>query len=98
MAPGVLWIRMGLPFALNHINLWLIDDELDTAHGRQRGWTVVDCGIASDTTRDAWEVLFASAQELLADVRWCGYWSPIAIRIMSDWRTGCASCGMRRCG
>ena len=21
IAPGVLWIRMGLPFALNHINL-----------------------------------------------------------------------------
>lgn len=65
VAPGVLWLRMELPFALNHINLWLIDDEQDTAHGRQRGWTVVDCGIASDTTRDAWEVLFASAQELL---------------------------------
>ena len=65
VAPGVLWLRMELPFALNHINLWLIDDELDTAHGRQRGWTVVDCGIASDTTRDAWEVLFASAQQLL---------------------------------
>jgi len=65
MAPGVLWLRMELPFALNHINLWLIDDELETPNGRQRGWTVVDCGIASDTTRDAWEILFASAQELL---------------------------------
>lgn len=65
VAPGVLWLRMELPFALNHINLWLIDDELETPNGRQRGWTVVDCGIASDTTRDAWEILFASAQELL---------------------------------
>ena len=58
IAPGVLWIRMGLPFALNHINLWLLEDEVETAQGRVHGWTVVDCGIASDATRDAWEVLF----------------------------------------
>ena len=38
LAPAVKWIRMGLPFALNHINLWLLRDELD---GRE-GWTVVD--------------------------------------------------------
>lgn len=58
IAPGVLWIRMGLPFALNHINLWLLEDEVETAQGRVHGWTIVDCGIASDATRDAWEVLF----------------------------------------
>jgi hypothetical protein len=33
IAPGVLWIRMGLPFALNHINLWLLEDEVETAQG-----------------------------------------------------------------
>lgn len=58
IAPGVLWIRMGLPFALNHINLWLLEDELETSQGKVHGWTVVDCGIASDATRDAWEILF----------------------------------------
>ena len=26
VAPGVLWVRMPLPFALDHINLWLLDD------------------------------------------------------------------------
>ena len=26
VAPGVKWIRMGLPFALNPINLWLLRD------------------------------------------------------------------------
>ena len=57
IAPGVLWIRMGLPFALNHINLWLLEDEVETETGRVHGWTVVDCGISSDTTRDSWEVL-----------------------------------------
>jgi glyoxylase-like metal-dependent hydrolase (beta-lactamase superfamily II) len=60
IAPGVLWLRMGLPFALNHINLWLLEDELDTAGGAVRGWTVVDCGIASDETRAAWENIFAT--------------------------------------
>ena len=24
VAPGVLWLRMPLPFALDHINLWLL--------------------------------------------------------------------------
>jgi glyoxylase-like metal-dependent hydrolase (beta-lactamase superfamily II) len=46
---------MGLPFALDHINLWLLRDELD---GRA-GWTIVDCGITSDATRAAWEEVFA---------------------------------------
>ena len=34
---GVLWLRMPLPFALDHINLWLLD-------GRRRLATLVDCG------------------------------------------------------
>ena len=36
VAPGVFWVRMELPFALNHINLWLIRDEVDGI----AGWTV----------------------------------------------------------
>ena len=55
VAPGVRWVRMGLPFALDHINLWLLRDRID---GRE-GWTVVDCGITNDATRDAWERVFA---------------------------------------
>ncbi|MBC3920167.1 MBL fold metallo-hydrolase [Undibacterium sp. CY18W] len=58
IAPGVLWIRMGLPFALNHINLWLLEDDIETEQGQVHGWTAIDCGIASDATRDAWEILF----------------------------------------
>lgn len=57
VAPGLFWVRMALPFALNHINLWLVDDELEG----QRGWTIIDCGIATDPTRAAWEQVFASA-------------------------------------
>jgi glyoxylase-like metal-dependent hydrolase (beta-lactamase superfamily II) len=48
---GVYWLRMGLPFALNHINLWLLEDGA--------GWTIIDCGIASDETRANWEHIFA---------------------------------------
>ena len=50
VAPGVHWIRMTLPFALNHINLWLLDD--------REGATLVDTGIADDTTRALWEAHF----------------------------------------
>ena len=59
VAPGVRWLRMGLPFALNHINLWLLEDAREAINGSiEHGWTIVDCGIASDATRDAWESIF----------------------------------------
>ena len=56
VAPGVRWHRVALPFALDHINLWLIRDE----HQGRSGWTAVDCGIDNAATRAAWEQLFAS--------------------------------------
>ena len=56
VAPGVRWLRMPLPFALDHINLWLLRDR-DEA-GRE-GWAIVDCGVANDATRAAWEQVFA---------------------------------------
>ncbi len=59
VAPGVFWLRMGLPFALNHINLWLLADSQETADGPRAGWTIVDCGIADTATRAAWEKIFA---------------------------------------
>lgn len=54
LRPGLRWLRMPLPFALDHINLWLLDDEIDGV----RGFTAIDCGIASDASRAAWERLF----------------------------------------
>ena len=56
VAPGVRWLRMGLPFALDHINLWLLRDRQEGVEG----WTIVDCGIANDATRAAWEQVFAA--------------------------------------
>jgi glyoxylase-like metal-dependent hydrolase (beta-lactamase superfamily II) len=58
VAPGVRWVRMALPFALDHINLWLLRDEIDG----QPGWSIVDCGIANDATRATWEQVFASPE------------------------------------
>lgn len=54
LRPGLHWLRMPLPFALDHINLWLLDDEIDGV----RGFTAIDCGISSEATRGAWEQLF----------------------------------------
>jgi glyoxylase-like metal-dependent hydrolase (beta-lactamase superfamily II) len=54
VAPGVRWLRMRLPFALDHIHLWLLRDALDGTEG----WTVVDCGIADEGTRAAWRQVF----------------------------------------
>lgn len=54
VAPGVRWLRMPLPFQLNHINLWLLADG--------DGWTIVDTGIGNAPTRELWESVFASLE------------------------------------
>ena len=51
VAPGVHWLRMPLPFALEPINLWLLADG--------DGWTIVDCGFGTDETRALWQKIFA---------------------------------------
>jgi len=65
LTPAVKWIRMALPFALDHINLWLLRDEID---GRQ-GWSVVDCCISVDAAKAQWEQIFASELEGLPVLR-----------------------------
>jgi glyoxylase-like metal-dependent hydrolase (beta-lactamase superfamily II) len=49
VAPGIHWLSMPLPFQLDHINLWLLEDD--------DGWTVVDTGIGNEQTRSLWEEL-----------------------------------------
>ena len=51
VADGVFWLRMPLPFQLDHINLWLLDDG--------DAWTLVDTGASATVTRDCWERMFA---------------------------------------
>lgn len=70
VAPGIKWIRMGLPFALDHINLWLLRDQQPDPSGAVReGWTVVDCCIDSASTRAQWEQVFTSSLEGLPILR-----------------------------
>lgn len=51
LAPAVRWLRMPLPFALDHINLWLLDAE--------DGTTIVDTGFALPPVQAAWETVLA---------------------------------------
>ena len=69
VAPGVRWLRMPLPFALNHINLWLLRDEITGVEGTSQGWTIVDCGIDNEATRGHWERLFATQLDGLPVLR-----------------------------
>lgn len=45
--PGIHWLRMPLPFKLDHINLWLVEDG--------DGFAIVDCGIARDEVKALWQ-------------------------------------------
>lgn len=55
VADGVYWIRMPLPFILKAINLWALRDG--------DGWTLIDCGLALEESRNYWRELFAGALE-----------------------------------
>ncbi|MGQ9370437.1 MBL fold metallo-hydrolase [Azospirillum sp. ST 5-10] len=52
VAPGVLWLRMPLPYALDHVNLYLFE-EAD-------GWSVFDTGIGDAASQEIWEGLLAT--------------------------------------
>lgn len=56
IAPGVLWLRMPLPFALNHINLWAARDG--------EGWAAFDSGVQTSETAAAWRSLVGSGGAL----------------------------------
>ncbi|WP_043141624.1 MBL fold metallo-hydrolase [Mameliella alba] len=51
LAEGVLWMRLPLPMKLDHVNVYALDDG--------DGWTVVDTGFASRTSRELWQGLMA---------------------------------------
>ena len=52
VAPGVRWMRMPLPYALDHINLWAIEDGA--------GWALVDTGVRTEDNAAVWRELFAN--------------------------------------
>jgi glyoxylase-like metal-dependent hydrolase (beta-lactamase superfamily II) len=51
VAEGVLWMRLPLPMALDHVNIYALDDG--------DGWTVVDTGFASKRSKAIWGKLLA---------------------------------------
>jgi glyoxylase-like metal-dependent hydrolase (beta-lactamase superfamily II) len=51
IAPGLLWARLPLPFRLDHVNVWLLEED--------DGWTVVDTGCATPELLGVWEMLLA---------------------------------------
>lgn len=69
VAPGVKWVRMALPFALNHINLWLLRDEMESPSGPVQGWSIVDCCIHHAQAQAQWEEIFAHELEGLPVLR-----------------------------
>lgn len=51
IAPGVLWLRLALPMALDHVNVFALDDG--------DGWVLVDTGIDDVPSREGWEAALA---------------------------------------
>lgn len=51
IAPGVFWLRMPLPFALDHINLWLLEDG--------DSWVVVDTGLGVPGCQEVWRAVLS---------------------------------------
>lgn len=51
VAEGVLWLRLPLPMALDHVNVFALDDG--------DGWTLIDTGLSSRRARALWERLLA---------------------------------------
>jgi len=49
IAPGILWARLALPFLLDHVNIYFVDDG--------DGWTLIDTGLGNKATLAAWEPL-----------------------------------------
>lgn len=56
VACGVFWLRMPMPFSLDHINLWILD-------GGDH-WTLVDTAIPASSCKDVWRGVLA---KLLAE-------------------------------
>jgi glyoxylase-like metal-dependent hydrolase (beta-lactamase superfamily II) len=51
VAEGVLWMRLPMPMALDHVNVYALDDG--------DGWTLVDTGLGAARTRAVWDALLS---------------------------------------
>jgi glyoxylase-like metal-dependent hydrolase (beta-lactamase superfamily II) len=51
IAQGVLWFRLKLPFQLNHVNIYLLEDD--------NGWMALDTGLGTDDCRVGWDSILS---------------------------------------
>ena len=52
VADGIYMLRLPLPFALDHVNVWLLEGK--------NAWTIVDAGLGSQDCLSIWENLLTS--------------------------------------
>src|SRR5271166_1329297 len=55
LRPGILWARLALPFRLDHVNIYFVEDGA--------GLALIDTGIDNAGSRAAWEALLAGPLE-----------------------------------
>ncbi len=47
IAPGIRWLRLPLPYRLDHVNIYLLRNGA--------GWTAIDTGLGTDECKAAWD-------------------------------------------
>ncbi|MBF7072556.1 MBL fold metallo-hydrolase [Glaciecola sp. MH2013] len=60
VATGIFWLRMPLPFDLDHINLYLVDDG--------DGYALIDTGIGTKRVEELWELILAKLDKGISKV------------------------------
>ena len=55
VAPDILWMRLAMPMALNHINVYAVRDG--------EGWAVIDTGLNLSATTSEWEALLSGPMQ-----------------------------------
>jgi glyoxylase-like metal-dependent hydrolase (beta-lactamase superfamily II) len=51
IAPGIRWLRLPLPYRLDHVNIYLLRDG--------DGWVPLDSGLGTDECKNAWDAALA---------------------------------------
>lgn len=64
VASGIFWLRMPLPFDLDHINLYLLEDN----QNGQDGYALIDTGIGTRKTEQLWDTLLDTLDKPITKV------------------------------
>ncbi len=84
VVPGIHRVRLPLPFALNHVNCYLLDDS--------DGWTILDTGLNRPEIYAGWQAAFDQLGIALHDIR------RIVVTHMHPDHIGMAGRLQRECG